>query len=197
MSEPSTKPYLIRAIYEWCTDNGFTPYLAVAVNDRTVVPLEFVKAGEIVLNVSMSATDRLKLGNDLITFSARFGGVARQLSVPIDTVSAIYARETGHGMAFEVPKALAVADEGLGLPAQYSSPEAAAQPGIDESPPARRTPSLSSVPSSSQSQDVSGADDASAPGAVPIVQPEGNEPPDPSTDGGGPRGGRPYLTRVK
>jgi stringent starvation protein B len=193
MSESSTKPYLIRAIYEWCTDNGFTPYLAVAVDDRTVVPLEFVKAGEIVLNVSMSATDRLKLGNDLITFSARFGGVARQLSVPIDTVSAIYARETGHGMAFEVPKALAVADEGLGLPAQYSSPEAAAQPGIDEPPPSRRAPSLSSVPPSSQSQDVSGADGASALGASP----EGNESPDPSPDGGGPRGGRPYLTRVK
>jgi len=193
MSESSTKPYLIRAIYEWCTDNGFTPYLAVAVDDRTVVPLEFVKAGEIVLNVSMSATDRLKLGNDLITFSARFGGVARQLSVPIDTVSAIYARETGHGMAFEVPKALAVADEGLGLPAQYSSPEAAAQPGIDEPPPSRRAPGLSSVPPSSQSQDVSGADGASALGASP----EGNESPDPSPDGGGPRGGRPYLTRVK
>jgi len=78
MAETSTKPYLIRAIYEWCNDNGYTPYLAVAVDERTQVPREHVKGGEIVLNVSPMATNRLSLGNDLIAFQARFGGVARE-----------------------------------------------------------------------------------------------------------------------
>lgn len=107
MTEVSTKPYLIRAIHEWCVDNGFTPYLAVAVNEQTQVPREFVKAGEIVLNTSPLATNKLQLGNEWIEFEARFGGVARQIMVPIEQVSAIYARENGHGMAFEVNKPLA------------------------------------------------------------------------------------------
>ncbi|HEX4917931.1 MAG TPA: ClpXP protease specificity-enhancing factor [Limnobacter sp.] len=107
MTEVSTKPYLIRAIHEWCVDNGFTPYVAVAVNDQTQVPREFVKAGEIVLNTSPLATNKLQLGNEWIEFEARFGGIARQIMVPIEQVSAIYARENGHGMAFEVLKPLA------------------------------------------------------------------------------------------
>ena len=107
MAEISTKPYLIRAIHEWCTDSGYRPYIAVAVDEHTVVPREFVRNGEIVLNVSASATNRLNISNELIEFEARFGGVARAVSIPIDNVSAIYAQETGHGMAFEVPKALA------------------------------------------------------------------------------------------
>lgn len=105
MSGSSTKPYLIRAIHEWCSDQGHTPYLAVAVDEHTIVPTEYVKAGEIVLNVSLAATNRLRLGNDWIEFQARFGGVARDISIPVSNVSAIYARETGHGMAFEVNKA--------------------------------------------------------------------------------------------
>jgi len=105
MSETSTKPYLIRAIHEWCTDNGFRPYLAITVDSRTVVPREFVRNGEIVLNVSVDATNRLRLGNDLIEFEARFNQVAREISVPIDNVSAIYAAENGQGMAFEVKAA--------------------------------------------------------------------------------------------
>jgi len=109
MSETSTKPYMIRALYEWCCDNGYTPYVAVAVDRNTRVPRQHVKAGEIVLNVSPMATNRLRLGNDLIEFQARFSGVAHEISVPIDNVSAIYARETGHGMAFEVPKPPAIA----------------------------------------------------------------------------------------
>ena len=83
MAETSTKPYLIRAIYEWCNDNGYTPYLAVAVDERTQVPREHVKAGEIVLNVSPMATNRLSLGNDVIAFQARFGGAARELFVHV------------------------------------------------------------------------------------------------------------------
>jgi stringent starvation protein B len=106
VTEVSTKPYLIRAIHEWCVDNGYTPYLAVSVNEKTRVPQEFVKAGEIVLNVSPLATNQLSLGNDAVEFQARFSGVVRELFVPMDRISAIYARENGHGMAFEVPKNL-------------------------------------------------------------------------------------------
>lgn len=103
MAEVSTKPYLVRAIYEWCADSGYRPFLAVAVDARTQVPREFVRNGEIVLNISAEATDRLHIGNDLLEFVARFGGVARQVSIPIENISAIFAQETGHGMAFEVP----------------------------------------------------------------------------------------------
>ena len=101
---PSTRPYLIRAIHEWCCDNGFTPYIAVAVDEWVQVPREFVKDGEIVLNTSYDATGNLRLGNDLIEFKARFGGVAREIRVPIDHVLAIYARENGQGMAFPPPE---------------------------------------------------------------------------------------------
>ncbi len=102
MSEISTKPYLLRALYEWCTDNGFTPYIAVSVDAGTRVPMEFVKNGEIVLNISFDATGNLKMDNEMITFKARFGGIAREIEIPVDNVSAIYARENGQGMAFEV-----------------------------------------------------------------------------------------------
>lgn len=111
MGLPSTKPYLLRAIWEWCCDNGFTPYIAVQVDGRTVVPREFVKDGQIVLNIGPDATNKLNIGNDLIEFQGRFGGVARQLSVPIEQVSAIYSRENGAGMAFEVSDEAASADD--------------------------------------------------------------------------------------
>lgn len=104
MSETSTKPYLLRALYEWCTDNGYTPYIVVAVDARTRVPMEFVKNGEIVLNISFDATGSLKMDNDFIHFKARFGGIGREIEVPVDNVSAIYARENGQGMAFEVKR---------------------------------------------------------------------------------------------
>ncbi|MGI9132352.1 MAG: ClpXP protease specificity-enhancing factor [Rhodoferax sp.] len=96
----STRPYLIRALYEWCTDNGFTPFIAVLVDDSVRVPNEYVKDGEIVLNISFDATSSLKLGNDFIEFKGRFGGVARDILVPVNRVLAIYARENGQGMAF-------------------------------------------------------------------------------------------------
>ena len=195
MAETSTKPYLIRAIYEWCNDNGFTPYLAVAVDERTQVPREHVKAGEIVLNVSPMATNRLSLGNDLIAFQARFGGVARELSIPVENVSAIYARENGHGMAFDVPKAAAVADatvtpaapaaapppRPLSLaPAVAPVPDAGAPPG-----PARVAPSVVGVGAPAGTE--APADPAAATGPT-------EEPP---PEGGTPRGGRPRLTRIK
>ncbi len=98
----STKPYLIRALYEWCVDQGFTPYLSVAVDGLTQVPKAYVKDGQIVLNLSPEAVHQLVLGNDYITLSARFGGVAQPVSVPVGRVAAIYARENGNGMAFEL-----------------------------------------------------------------------------------------------
>ena len=111
MAETSTKPYMIRALYEWCCDNGYTPYLAVAVDEHTIVPRQHVKGGVIVLNVSPMATSRLTLGNEVVEFQARFSGVAQQISVPIANISAIYARETGQGMAFDVSEATAEDDE--------------------------------------------------------------------------------------
>ena len=101
MSEISTKPYLIRALYEWCTDSGYTPQLLVTVDSRTRVPPGFVKDGQIVLNVSAGATRHLKLDNDWIQFSARFGGVSHEISVPVEQVAAIFARENGQGLHFE------------------------------------------------------------------------------------------------
>ena len=111
MAEVSTKPYFIRAIYEWCSDCGVTPYLSVRVDERTRVPLEYVKNGEIVLNVSLNATRNLTINNELIQFSARFNGVSREVSIPVDRVQGIFARENGQGAFFTVesPAALAAA----------------------------------------------------------------------------------------
>lgn len=105
----STKPYLIRAIHEWCVDNGLTPYLVVQVDAHTRVPREYVRDGQIVLNISPEATHRLVMGNDEIVFQTRFSGAPFQVSVPVPTVAAIYARENGQGMAFEVTGAEASA----------------------------------------------------------------------------------------
>ncbi|MBP6597838.1 MAG: ClpXP protease specificity-enhancing factor [Giesbergeria sp.] len=99
----TTRPYLIRALHEWCTDNGFTPYLAVRVDQSVQVPREYVNDGEIVLNVGIDATHALQLGNDYIEFTARFGGKPREIMVPVGRVTAIYARENGQGMAFPPP----------------------------------------------------------------------------------------------
>ncbi len=101
MAERSTKPYLIRALYEWCTDSGYTPQLLVSVDAHTRVPMGFVKDGQIVLNVSAGATRNLMLDNDWIQFSARFGGVSHEISIPVERVAAIFARENGQGLHFE------------------------------------------------------------------------------------------------
>lgn len=98
----STTPYLIRAIYEWCCDGGQSPYVAVMVNADTHVPMEFVKDGEIVLNISPDATRNLKIDNDVIRFSARFGGVSQEVSVPVSAVKGIFAKESGQGLAFQI-----------------------------------------------------------------------------------------------
>jgi stringent starvation protein B len=118
MSEtPSNKPYLIRALHQWCTDFGFTPFMAVFVDSSVEVPMEFVKNDEIVLNLSVEACHQLNLDNDWISFQARFGGVPRKILVPITHVLAIYARENGQGMSFPFdasqsnkPKAVSLED---------------------------------------------------------------------------------------
>ena len=100
--ELSRKPYLIRALHEWCTDSGYTPYIVVTVDKNTIVPLAHIQDGQITLNIGTLATNRLVLGNEYIEFQTRFGGVTEQIYVPVAAVSAIYARETGAGMGFEV-----------------------------------------------------------------------------------------------
>jgi stringent starvation protein B len=109
MPDPSTKPYLMRAIYEWCVDSGYTPYLSVTVDSVTRVPMEYVKDGQIVLNIGPIAVERFKIGNELIEFSARFNGAGREILIPVGAVSAIYARENGQGLSFEVTAAEAPA----------------------------------------------------------------------------------------
>ncbi|PPE68994.1 ClpXP protease specificity-enhancing factor [Caldimonas thermodepolymerans] len=135
----STRPYLIRALHDWCTDNGYTPYLAVYVDRSVQVPMEYVKNNEIVLNVSFEATSGLQLGNEFIEFRARFGGVPRDIVVPVDHVIAIYARENGQGMAFPVPAAAEPADE-----AESPAPAEAGGPGLKLAPTAGDGPSPAS-----------------------------------------------------
>jgi stringent starvation protein B len=140
----STKPYLVRAIYEWCTDNGYTPYVAVSVSDQTRVPRAHVRNGEIVLNISALATHRLQITNQDLSFTARFSGVAEDIHVPIAQIAAIYAKETGHGMAFDVPKAPAEAPASgqvkpFGLTEVPAGPQADLSDqsaGPDDEPPA-------------------------------------------------------------
>jgi stringent starvation protein B len=172
MSEISTKPYMLRAIYEWCTDSGYTPYLAVKVDSATTVPMEYVKKGEIVLNISYGATSGLKMDNDSIRFHARFGGVSREIFVPVNNVMAIYANENGQGMAFEPVL-------GASAPAQ-SGPTAVEEPAA---------PILSSVPPPS-----------AAPALAPAPAPASRNDDDNGPDDGGDapkKGGRPTLTRIK
>ena len=166
---PSTRPYLIRALHEWCADNGFSPYIAVHVDAAVQVPQEFVKNGEIVLNVSFDATSGLRLGNEFIEFKARFGGVAREIIVPVDHVIAIYARENGQGMAFPVPQPVTDADGSGAEEAPRTSAEAPRKGGLRLTPVA----------------DTSQADDADEPND------DGDEPTPP------PAGARPALRRVK
>ncbi len=143
MSEISTKPYMLRAIYEWCTDSGYTPYIAVKVNQFCQVPQAFVKNNEIVLNISFGATKGLKLENDCISFSARFGGVAREIYVPMENIMAIYASENGQGMAFDVqlsaatpPAASAIVGTGPAAIASQPSPDVSnSEDAPDPEPP--------------------------------------------------------------
>ncbi|RYX97048.1 MAG: ClpXP protease specificity-enhancing factor [Comamonadaceae bacterium] len=185
----STRPYLIRALYEWCTDNGLTPYVAVAVDDTVQVPREYVKDGEIVLNISFDATSSLKLGNEFIEFKARFAGTAREIMVPISRVIAIYARENGQGMAFPMVSGAAVT----------SNSEAAPQGGASSVSPV----SPVSLASSSTPASSTGSQQGNEGNVLQLVPADagnhtdaadGTEQPDPPKPPSGPR---PSLKRVK
>ncbi|WP_431124152.1 ClpXP protease specificity-enhancing factor [Variovorax paradoxus] len=189
LESSSTRPYLIRALYEWCTDNGFTPYVAVQVDDTVQVPREYVKNGEIVLNISFDATSSLKLGNDFIEFKARFAGSAREIVVPVGRVIAIYARENGQGMAFPAPVPTGSNAEGSGA----ASP-AGGVPAVQG--PARmplRDASRGSEGDASKivhlvtDEAADGGNDVGSP-----IDPD-DEPPRPPAGGGS----RPSLKRVK
>ena len=132
MAEKSTKPYLIRAIHEWCADSGYTPYLSVKVDENTRVPVEFVKNGEIVLNLSHDATHKLTIGNDVVQFSARFGGVSRECSIPMNAVAGIFARENGQGLFFS-PES----DDKVGAAVSRSAPSATSGPDLPPTTPTR------------------------------------------------------------
>jgi stringent starvation protein B len=194
----STRPYLLRALHDWCTDNGFTPFLAVYVDRSVQVPQEYVKNNEIVLDVSFEATSQLQLGNDYIEFKARFGGVARDICVPIDHVIAIYARENGQGMAFPVPTSLG----GEGVDSPSSSDDGGEVAVLHADHPAERPPSLRlarvgkgdgkvgrSIPVKDRPNAVKPVEVHSAPKLVET----GDEPTEPPPTGGG----RPALRRIK
>ena len=125
MAEKSTKPYLIRAIHEWCSDSGLTPYLSVQVNADTRVPAEHVKNGEIVLNVGNDAAHRLTIGNDRIQFAARFNGVSRECSIPVEAVTGVFAKENGQGLFF--PREAAT--DAAATPAPETTPPASSPSG--------------------------------------------------------------------
>ena len=128
MKELSTKPYLIRAIYEWCSDSGLTPYLSVKVDAQTRVPDNFVKDGEIILNISSDAAHHLTLGNDLIQFSARFSGVSREISVPVGAVQGIFAKETSQGVLFTLEGDVSTAPADAGIEELARSPSSEGTP---------------------------------------------------------------------
>jgi stringent starvation protein B len=145
MAETSQKPYLLRALFEWCVDNGYTPHVAVKVDSRTQVPAEYVKNGEIVLNISPNAVHKLQMGNDTVEFSARFGGVARQISLPVANIYALYARETGHGMTFDVDGAKPLVQakgESEPVPNSSKPPTALPAPAPDPKKPGGGKPTL-------------------------------------------------------
>ncbi|WP_147695515.1 ClpXP protease specificity-enhancing factor [Vogesella mureinivorans] len=127
----STRPYLIRAIHQWCTDQGQTPYMVVWVDENVQVPMEFVKNNEIVLNVGYGATQGLSIENDWISFSARFGGISREIWVPVGNVLSIFSRDSGEGMGFELEKLDEAAERPSAAPA---APLAAADTAVDGAP---------------------------------------------------------------
>ncbi|CAM2149919.1 stringent starvation protein B [Pararobbsia alpina] len=189
MAETPTKPYLLRALYEWCTDNGYTPHLAVRVDDRTRVPREFVRDGEIVLNISFDATSGLKMGNEWIDFNARFSGKSHHIEVQVSNVLAIYARENGQGMAFPVEdrqpeedvaeddELIDESDELERLERHERGPSPVSQGNV---------PSL--VPAGEARDDASAADEATG---------EAVDRPDGSPDDSPGKGGRGHLKVVK
>ena len=114
MSEQQAKPYLVRALYEWCVDQGYTPFMAVRIDDKTKVPMDYVKDGEIVLNVGPLATHKLTMDNEWVLFNARFNGMTQELAIPFSAVLGIFAKETGYGMGFQPEPIQSAANQSVG-----------------------------------------------------------------------------------
>jgi stringent starvation protein B len=188
----STRPYLIRALHEWCTDNGLTPYVAVFVDASVQVPVEFVKNNEIVLNVAFEATTGMALGNEFIEFKARFGGTSRDIVVPVTHVIAIYARENGQGMAFPAPTEAGAAGAGAADAASTSSERPA---GTGSERPATGGLRLASGggPALAAAPEVAALSDDADEDAHSDGSDDSADTPEPTP----PAGGRPALKRVK
>jgi len=139
MAETSTKPYFLRALHEWAMDNGYTPHLVVQINDYCRVPAAFVQDGQITLNISGLATGGLVIGDQFIEFQARFGGRSENISVPVGAVTAIYARETGTGMGFEVEESTGLTEGSQAATGSSKAAEAAPEMESDDKP---KRPSL-------------------------------------------------------
>jgi stringent starvation protein B len=190
----STRPYLLRALYEWCADNNLTPYVAAYVDGSVKVPRDHVKNNEIVLNISMDATSQLQIGNDFLQFKARFGGVAQEIVVPIDHIIAIYARENGQGMAFPVPQAVPPRGEVKESPAFER--RSAGLRSVSESRPQAGKVMLESSLEPVAVKPASIAKLKSAPASVKkTTQPDPDEPKPPA--GTGKSASRPSLTVIK
>ncbi|MDX9843803.1 MAG: ClpXP protease specificity-enhancing factor [Aquabacterium sp.] len=188
----STRPYLIRALHDWCTDNGFTPYVAVYVDRSVQVPQEYVKNNEIVLNVSFEATSQLVLGNEFVEFKARFGGRVRDILVPVDHVVAIYARENGQGMAFPVPTSLG--GEGVDAPTSSSEEDAAAEPDAgDKAPAEARSVGLHLARAPKPAKDKASLKSVESEARPGVAGGSSDDKPEPPPSGGG----RPTLRRIK
>lgn len=183
----STRPYLVRALYEWCTDNGLTPYVAVAVDETVQVPREYVKNNEIVLNISFDATSSLQLDNEFIAFKARFGGSAREIMVPMSRVIAIYARENGQGMSFPMGAVSAVTSKQPDT--LVDGTHAGATLAVVASTSAQASPANAHAPDHKVMKLVPTDPNTPEDGTNP--EPPG--PPEPIK----PAGGRPALKRVK
>jgi len=204
----STRPYLLRALHDWCTDNGFTPYIAVHVDSSVQVPAEYVKNNEIVLNVGFEATSGLKLGNEFIEFKARFGGVSREIVVPVDHVVAIYARENGQGMAFPMPagpEPVPGLPAGVGTrPADAAAPKPRAggparglrlarqgtAPGDEAATPLGKAPSRIGPAGAAAAPAATSGSEPSDPASSSSPSPQPPTPPEPGAP-------RPSLKRIK
>lgn len=145
----STRPYLIRAMHEWCSDNGYTPYITVSVDASVQVPLEYVKDDEIVLNIGFDATTALRMSNDYVEFKARFSGAVREIMIPVDQITAIFARENGQGMAFPKPDGQKNTPPLRSLRTVSSTDIPAESAGADDSDPesSARPPKIKKKPS--------------------------------------------------
>ena len=102
MSTLDTKPYILRALYDWALDSGYTPHIVAWVNENTQVPLQYVRDNEIVLNIGATAAHNLTIDDKWVHFAARFNGISHDIWIPVGHVSSIFARETGEGMGFDV-----------------------------------------------------------------------------------------------